>query len=454
MEKLKIPFSPQLIKLASLLSKPLYAVGGYVRNYLIDKTISTDIDLAGAISVQEIKENLQKVNYQVFAEYKRTATLVFGDEKFKFEYTVFRKEEYGSGGGHTPICTTPTDSLEQDAIRRDFKCNAVYYDIKNSIIVDPLGGVEDIKNRVIDTVVNPSQVFSHDGLRLMRLARQSAELNFTPTDQVLQSARDNADNILDISAERIFAELIRILESDNKYSFSSEKGHYEGLKILDETRVLDRILPELTLGRDMAQRQDYHNYDVLEHSLKTVLYSPRRLRLVALLHDVGKPFCMIRDGKYHFHAVEGQKIASKILTRLKAPKKIIKDCEFLIGAHMLDMKRDMKEVKIRKFIALNQEYLQDLLAIKQADFTACKDNKEQCFTVSKWREIYQKMINENTPFCLKQLDISASEVISLGFKGAQVGKKLNQLFLLCVENPALNQKEKLIKILQNGQKKG
>lgn len=450
--KIQIPLDERISALAGELQKPLYLVGGYVRNYLIDKSLSEDIDLAGELSPEALLPRLEGVGLKPLAEYKKTGTLVFGAKGLKCEYTAFRKDVYSVGGGHKPEKTIPTTDILEDALRRDFKCNAVYYDVKNQKIVDPLGGVEDIKNKVLDTVKVPEEVFSHDGLRLMRLARFCGELNFTPTKEVLESARANANNVLDVSAERIYAELVRALVSDTKYSFSDKKGHYTALKMLDKTQVLDKIIPELTLGRGMKQRADYHDYDVLEHSLKTVLYAPQEIRLYALLHDVAKPYCMERDGKYHFHAVEGEKIAEKVLKRLKAPIKIIDNAKRLAKYHMLDMKRDMREAKLRRFIVDNLDILPSLLALKQADFSACKDCLDECSTVKKWKELHAKMLLDGTPFSIKDLQVTPVELQELGFKGVRLGNKLKQLFYLCVENSKLNQKERLISIAK-GEKK-
>ncbi|MBO7149278.1 MAG: HD domain-containing protein [Clostridia bacterium] len=432
-----------LINLAGKFDKPLYLVGGAVRNYLIDNSLSIDLDLSAPIPIDQFISVVENSGFKVSATYKRTGTVLFVDEKYHYEYTAFRREKY-VGGRHTPEHIEFTEDILEDALRRDFKCNAVYYDIKSQKFIDVLGGIEDIKNKTLDTVREPDKVFSSDGLRLMRLARFIGELDFKPTEKVLEAVEKYSHNILDISPERIYAELNMILSSDKKYHFSDPIGHYNGLKILSKTRVLDNIIPELTAGRNMEQRKDFHKYDVLEHSLRTVLYSEPRVRLGALLHDVGKPFCLLRDGCYHKHGDEGVAIAEKVLKRLKADNEAIEKVKFLVKAHMLDLDLCMRESKIRKFIVINYPNIEDLLSLKQADYMASMDSQDISPTIIKWRKIIENMKSEGVPFSYKELAITAVDLMEIGYKGKAIGKTLEELFDYCVLNPEQNQKQILV----------
>jgi len=303
--------------------------------------------------------------------------------------------------------------------------------------------ISDIKNKILDTVDLPEKVFSHDGLRLMRLARFSGELNFTPTKEVIDGAKKYAENIKDISVERIYDELIRILFSDKKYPFSDKLGHYNGLKILDKTRVIDFILPELALGRGMVQRSDFHAYDVLEHTLKTVAYADNEVRLSALFHDIGKPYSMLKNGRYHTHAIEGERIARDILNRLKAPKRVIEEVCYLTLNHMKDINGNMKKTGIRRLMAKNIEYAPKLIKLMQADFSGCKDNLSASPTVKKWQDIYFELLTDGTPLKEKDLKITSANLIKLGFLGKELGKIKKELMELCIDNPKLNNENKL-----------
>ena len=442
MEKIKL--HEKIKELAIKLPRPLYVVGGYVRNYLINSTISTDVDICGDFDVEEISNFAKKVGFCLVATYKKTGTVVLAFENLKCEYTSFRREIYAEGGNHTPKKVEFTSDITLDAKRRDFKCNAVYYDIKNNEFCDLLGGINDIKNKILDTVIEPEKVFCSDGLRLMRLARFSSELGFTPTEKVVKVAKAYADNINDISVERIYTELKYILDADEKYNFSPKNAHYIGIKLLSDIGVLGKIIPELELGRNMPQRKDYHNYDVLTHTLKSVLYASKSVRLAALLHDIGKPTCMINNGKFHGHDMVGVEIAEKVLKRLKVDNETIKETKFLVGAHMKDLDGKMGENKVKKFIIKNYKLIPKLYLLKQADFSACKDDLSICPTIIKWKKIEEDMKREGVPFSVKELKITATDLINLGYKGKDIHETLDKLLNLCIENPKLNVKEKLL----------
>ena len=366
--------------------------------------------------------------------------LSFGEEEY--EFASFRSDEYVRGV-HTPVKTFFTDDIYLDARRRDFKCNAVYYDIKEEKFCDPLGGAEDIKNGLMTTVADADKVFGEDGLRLMRLARQSAQTGLKPDRECIEGAKNNRALISDVSVERVYAELNAILHADCAYGI--ENAQYTGLKLLDEIGVLDVILPELTLGRGMKQNENFHNHDVLEHSLRAVLYADKSIRLAALLHDIGKPYCMRENGNYREHEKESARIAENVCERLKIPKKLTAEVITLSALHMYDLRCDARENKVRKFIVRNFGIFEKLLLVKQADYSACRDDLNEAPCVTKWRAIYNKMSKEGAPFTLKQLNVRGDELISNGVPPEKVGKALSALLEDCAIQPELNKKENLIK---------
>ena len=431
--------------LADFSPKPLYVVGGAVRDFLSKRQApSLDLDISSPMLVDEFLPIAEKFGFKATAVYKQTGTVKLRDEQGQdYEYTCFRSDKYVRGT-HTPVEIFFTEDITLDCRRRDFTVNAIYYDIKTAKFVDPLNGIDAIKEKRLTTVDNSEKVFGEDGLRLMRLARFSAQLGFTPDENTLLGAKKNAQLIRDISPERIFTELSAILLADERYGV--EHGHYHGLKLLEEIGVLEEILPELALGKDLEQRADFHNYTVLEHSFRTTMYAPKEVRLAALLHDVGKPYCLLSSENTYDHPRQGERIAREILTRLKAPKKTINEVCELTLYHMYDFDLKTSENKVRRFLVEHYPLINKLLALKQADFSGCKDDLSPCPTAIKWRKILEKMQEEHAPTSLKQLSIKGKDLQNAGFPSHELSKLLQKLLLHTACLPSDNTKPKLLQL--------
>ena len=427
-----------LICLAEECPAPLYLVGGSVRDFLRGALAKEpDWDLASPCAEDELLAAAELCGFEAVAVYPRTGTVKLKDaDGAGYEFTRFRTDEY-ERGVHTPTKISFTNDIALDARRRDFCANAVYFDIKKGELCDPLGGIADIQKKILRTVAPAEKVFGEDGLRLMRLARIAAQIGFSPDGECLAGAKQNATLIEDIAPERIFKELDLLL-------FAGECGEapYRGLELLKEIGVLAHILPELALGDKMPQRADFHDHDVLEHSLRAVRYSAPEVRWAALLHDVGKPFCFLRDGKYHAHPEEGARIAEDILTRLKAPKRLTQETCELVRLHMRDYDLKMRESKVRRCIAEHYPILPKLLLLKQADYSACKDDLNVAPVVTKWEEILAKMRAEGVPFTLKELAVKGDDLPVPPARRAEV---LNALLIKCAEDGSFNEKTKLLK---------
>lgn len=435
-----------LISLAEHCPEPLYLVGGSVRDYL-SGTLSPapDWDLASPMTEEEFLSAAKRSGFEVRAVYPATGTVKLKDgEGAEYEFTRFRSDTYVRGM-HAPAGTEFTRDIKKDAVRRDFCADAVYYDIKKGEFSDPLGGIPDINKRILRTVAPAKKVFGEDGLRLMRLARIAAETGFSPDEECLEGARANHMLIRDIVPERIFQELSRILLSDEKAG--GEDGPYRGLCLLRDTGVLQEIAPELTLGDGLDQRKDFHKYDVLEHSLRCVRYAPPDIRFAALLHDVGKPYCFYRDGNFHAHPEEGARIAGEMLSRWKAPKKLTEETKALILLHMRDFDLKMRESKVRRELIEHHALLKKLLALKQADFSACRDDLSPAPTVVKWEGVLQKMKEEGAPLALAELAVTGKDAIGAGIPPHEVGNVLHLLLFDCALGMAKNERAALLKRL-------
>lgn len=386
----------------------------------VDKDLNgfeTDYDICGSVSPQEILDMLDKQDYAINSINKTTGTIVIYDKKTKdkFEYTTFRKEVYSPGGGHTPIKVEFVNDLKSDAKRRDFTVNSIYCEVLSGEIIDPLSGVSDIENKIIRTSDLPEKTFSSDGLRIMRMARFACQLGFNIENQTIQLAEKFCSNLKDISAERIRDELVLILSADEKYP-GLTKGtfpHYRGLKILEKVGFFNYYLTELYLGKNISQREDFHAYDVFEHSLQAVKFSHKSVRLAALLHDVGKPESHILDGNMFRHNIIGEELCGKILGQhgLRFPKSEIAFVKRLVNLHMVDIKCEMREVKVRLLIIENIDIIEQLFQLKQADYLGCGIKRDICPTVERWCAIYESMRQEKIPFTLKELDVCAMDII-------------------------------------------
>ncbi len=443
-----------LIRLAQNCPTPLYVVGGSVRDFLAGLTPLNgvqDLDICAPLDIEQFVAIAKRSGFLVQSVYKHTGTVKLQDEQTgaDLEYSSFRSDKYVRGA-HTPTQIYFTTDITLDAKRRDFTANAVYFDVKTGELVDPLGGISAIQEKRLTTVAPAQKVFGEDGLRLMRLARQAAELGFSPDEDCLFGATENAALIEDISPERIFAELLSILRADERFGIRG--GHYQGLKLLSQTGVLDYILPELTKGRGMAQRADFHNYDVLEHSLRAVLYAEKEVRLAALLHDVGKPLCTLRDGNTYAHPVEGAPLAREILQRLKAPKKLTERTVALVAWHMYDMDGRTGENKLRRFFVEHHDILRELLLLKQADFSACKDDLRPAPTCVRWEALFEKMKAENVPFSLKELRVNGNDLLEVGLPAKNLSSVLSTLLSHVAITPKDNEKPRLISLALSLQK--
>ena len=185
---------------------------------------------------------------------------------------------------------------------------------------------------------------------------------------------------------------------------------------------------------------------MLEHSLRAAAYAEERVRLAALLHDVGKPFCTLRDGNSYAHPQEGARIAKELLSRLKAPKKLIQRIPALIEWHMYDFDCKTSENKLRRFFVTHLDILEDLLLVKQADFSACTDDFSVAPTCKRWTELLEKMKAENAPLRIKDLALSGKDILDLGIPEQHIATVLNALLLHAAVQPADNEKQRLSRI--------
>lgn len=449
--KVKVPDC--LVQLAQIFAPnaTLYVVGGAVRNSLLGYEIN-DYDITSKVLAEDAQRLLAESEFEVVACYKRTGTLVIKKGNFKFEYTTFRQDSYPlSSGVHTPNQCTFTDNMLLDAKRRDFTCNALYYDILKDEIVDVVGGVKDIESKLLKTVREPFKTLSEDALRIMRLVRFHLQLGFEIEQNTLDSAKKYAYQLKDISKERIKEELIAIFEAVYKYD-SKSKGFKasDGIRLLVDIGAMEHIIPEVLDMIDMPQNPKYHIYDVYNHSLRAMDNLPPSLMMAGLLHDIAKPVMQKQFGNMYMHELKGEKMAKDILTRLKFSNAEIDRISKLVLIHMFNVQGNTKKSKCRVFIADNFEYFDDFVRLRRADGLATNPENYDDTKVQAMIELKNQMISSGMPITIKDLPISGNDLLELGYQGKEIGEILCKIRLWILQNGKLPTKEEiLLKLRRN-----
>jgi putative nucleotidyltransferase with HDIG domain len=307
--------------------RPLYMVGGSVRDEIMG-LMPVDFDFATPLSPEEIETAIRDSGRRPYLVGKKFGTVGVKIEGQMIEITTFRTEKY-IAGSRKPEVQFVRD-INVDLSRRDFTINAIAK--RDGRYIDPFGGINDIKHKVIRAVGNPTERFKEDPLRMLRAVRFAVQLKFTIETVTERKIKKLAYKILDISKERWMIEMDKILISDQPSI---------GLNLLMEKRLINFMIPELSVQYRYDQNSPYHKLHLWDHSLKTVDLSPRdvNIRWAALLHDIGKPFTRTdrKDrSNYVHHELVGREIVKKIGHYLKWPKERIEIVSDLVGGHLKD----------------------------------------------------------------------------------------------------------------------
>lgn len=374
-QALQHPIFKIISQSAKELQLDAYVIGGFVRDFILQRGSAKDIDIvaigSGIELAKQVAKNLpNNPKVQVFKTYG-TAMLRFED--IEIEFVGARKESYHKDS-RNPIVENGT--LEDDQNRRDFTINALALDLseeKFGDLLDPFNGIQDLKNAIIRTPLNPDITYSDDPLRMMRAIRFATQLHFEIEEASLKAISKNNHRIEIITKERIVVELNKILES-NKPSI--------GFLLLEKTGLLDYILPELTALKGIDEVEGQRHKDNFYHTLEVVDNISKKtdnlwLRWAALLHDIGKAptkkFHKKIGWTFHGHEFKGSKMVYQLFKRLKMPlndkMKFVQKL-VLMSSRPIAIADDIAtDSAVRRLVFDAGDHIEDLMTLCEADIT-------------------------------------------------------------------------------------
>ncbi len=286
-DKMKIEISSNLKNLSKLFPSELFIVGGFVRNSLLGIDL-VDVDLCSSLTLDKVAKLLEGSPFSFKIKSKTLGTALITIENECYEYSVFRKEYYGENGQHSPEKVEFITDIQEDAKRRDFTINAIYYDINKDEIIDFYHGVEDIKNKILRTVETPEFVLSKDGARLLRLFRFQCELGFKIEKETLLTALKYAGNVKAISNERKLNEMGKIINSSSRYSISKPNAFMRAFKLFNRYQVWPSFgLDTPKVKFNMIKKVEQKAYGLLIDIIDTVNPISVSYYLERLLADIG-----------------------------------------------------------------------------------------------------------------------------------------------------------------------
>jgi tRNA nucleotidyltransferase (CCA-adding enzyme) len=442
---MELPLPEAVRKACALLAadgRQAYVVGGGIRDLILGIAPS-DWDLATDASPREAAAIFARAGYKVLPTGVKYGTITVSIGDFSIEVTTFRIES-GYRDRRRPDDVHFVGKIEQDLARRDFTINAIAYDPLRSLISDPCSGMRDLAAMRLRAVGDPEARFGEDALRIMRAIRIAADYGLKIESETWHAIVRNADLICRISAERTRDELNRTLLAAN---------HMDGLRHLYQAGLLFLIIPELSESWLFPQFHPSHQYDVLNHTLEALRYTPAdlELRLAVLLHDVAKPRCFSRgtDGRGHFysHSLMSAQMAEDILQRLHYSIRTVRQVSLLVREHMLSLQ--MRHPAIRRLISrVGRTAIPGLLAVNEADLLAHSTDLI-VKTLPGWeafRARLNEVLAEDASFNLSDLAINGTDLLeALDCQpGPLIGAVLKALWDEVLAQPQKNKRSYLL----------
>ncbi len=420
-----------IIQTLSLAGHEAYAVGGCVRDAILGRT-PADWDITTSASPCEVKRLFPRTIDTGIQH--GTVTVMLGREGF--EVTTYRVD------GRYEDCRHPkevhfTKSLLEDLKRRDFTINAMAYKEEGGL-VDEFGGLADLERGIIRCVGNAKDRFREDALRMLRAVRFGAQLGFALEPDTEAAIRGLGGNLRKVSAERIQAELIKLLMS----------SHPEKLLEAWDTGLTKVFLPEFDVCMECGQNNPHHCYSVGMHTVRALQMAKRGriVRLAVLLHDIGKPRVKTTDecgiDHFHGHCAVGSEMAGEILRRLKFDNETVNQVKKLVHYHDYRPPRTPAGVR-RAANRIGAELFPLYLEVQRADILAQSQaaQPQKLENLAEVEAMYGRILEERECFSLKNLAVTGRDLMEIGIpQGPGVGEALRHLLELVIEEPERNQR--------------
>lgn len=417
-----------------------WIVGGAIRNLVLGREPS-DWDAATDARPEDVMGAFRRT-IPTGVKHGTVTVLWRG---LQIETTTFRVEE-GYSDGRRPDRVAFTPDIREDLKRRDFTMNAMALNLSTREFLDPHDGRGDLDRRLVRAIGDPLERFDEDGLRPLRAVRFASQLGYAIDGPTFEAIGRSLNRFRAVSAERVRDEFAKIL--------LAARPSY-GLGLLEGSGLLASFLPELAACRGVEQG-GFHSFDVFDHLAAACDAAPPvlELRLAALLHDLGKPGRRAGDAAvgftFHRHEEDSARLVKSALTRLKFPNAVIARVERLARHHMFAYGEEWTDAAVRRFVArVGEDLVEDLLALRVADSAALAGTPPDPRGVAPFRKRIEAVLAASRVLGLKDLAVSGDELASIGVpKGPVMGRMLAELLETVMDDPTLNEREKLLLIAE------